>query len=377
MATKKTISNSFVVNTVEDGERGKVGRFFYFAGDFDANNTTQKFLVNDAQAPFFRNKKEGTEIYYYYVFNPEVNGEYTMSKMWELSIQDFNNKPFEIMTNDFKYLITEALFSKNAHLGSAIINGDWMISQHGKIGEANSQDFTKFDPDFPNSNNANGTNFIPNYAVNLNTGVSYQNEAYLTGSLFANSIQTNFVPINAHGYNDTDNPDTYYLGMDEKTGQVKNTGVWNFQIVHTDTSHSRLTIVLPVDQYLYAGQRVIIYNPPLSFSNLGSEVSGGYVTIIPAKLGYPQADQETGELLKDDYGNVIWMYDTSDVYLAGVAKPVTSSYDTVLGGYIPVNTLFFGNGVVELMCVPTIGGGGGCDWCVVNIGSNYYKVENY
>ena len=138
MATKKTISNSFVVNTVEDGkdgERGKVGRFFYFAGDFDANNTTQKFLVNDAQAPFFRNKNEGTEIYYYYVFNPEVNGEYTMSKMWEESVGSFNNKPWEIMTNDFKYLITEALFSNFAHpnilcstSGGPCISSKWVIT---------------------------------------------------------------------------------------------------------------------------------------------------------------------------------------------------------------------------------------------------------
>lgn len=140
MATKKTISNSFVVNTIEDGkdgERGKVGRFFYYAGDFDANNADKKFLVNDAQAPFFRHKNKGTEIYYYYVFNPEVNGEYTMSEMWKESGYEINNKPFEIMTNDFKYLITEALFSNFAHLGSAIINGDWMMSTHGQIGGVN------------------------------------------------------------------------------------------------------------------------------------------------------------------------------------------------------------------------------------------------
>lgn len=137
MATKKTISNSFVVNTVEDGERGKVGRFFYYAGDFDATNTTQKFLVNDAQAPFFRHQNEGSEIYYYYVFNPEVNGEYTMSEMWEESVSSFNNKPWEIMTNDFKYLITEALFSNFAHLGSAIIKGDWMMSTNGNVSGLN------------------------------------------------------------------------------------------------------------------------------------------------------------------------------------------------------------------------------------------------
>lgn len=135
MATKKTISNSFVVNTIEDGERGKVGRFFYFAGDFDSKNNEKKFLVNDAQAPFF--KTQIGDIDYYYVFNPTIDDNvdhyYTMSEMWEASKSNFNNKPWDIMTNDFKYLITEALFSSFAHLGSAIIKGDWMMSTNGNV----------------------------------------------------------------------------------------------------------------------------------------------------------------------------------------------------------------------------------------------------
>lgn len=368
MATKKTISNSFVVNTVEDGkdgERGKVGRFFYYAGDFDATNTTQKFLVNDAQAPFFRYKYEGSEIYYYYVFNPEVNGEYTMSKMWEESVSSFNNKPWEIMTNDFKYLITEALFSENAHLGSAIIKGDWMISQHGKIGEAVSEDFTKFNEKNPNNNN--GTDFIPNYAVNLRTGVSYQNEAYLTGSLFANSIQTNFVDIPAHVYNDDSIPEDYYLGMNEETGEIKPLGVWNFRIVHPiGSTNTSKTIILPVDQYAYYGQRVIIYNPPPYYGDFTTKVIGGDVTIQPAILG--DFNQDTK----------VWLPSTYNVYLSGVSK-VAKSDDihnpVVYGGYLPVSSLTFGNGVVELMCVPSINGEGGCDWCVVNLGTNYYYVN--
>lgn len=139
MATKKTISNSFVVNTIEDGERGKVGRFFYFAGDFDSANNEKKFLVNDAQAPFF--KTQIGDIDYYYVFNPTIDDNvdhyYTMSEMWEASKYGFNNKPWDIMTNDFKYLITEALFSSFAHLGSAIIKGDWMMSTNGNVSGLN------------------------------------------------------------------------------------------------------------------------------------------------------------------------------------------------------------------------------------------------
>lgn len=366
MATKKTISNSFVVNTIEDGERGKVGRFFYYAGDFDSNNTTQKFLVNDAQAPFFRHKNEGTAIYYYYVFNPEVNGEYTMSEMWEESVSSFNNKPWEIMTNDFKYLITEALFSENAHLGSAIIKGDWMISQHGKLGDANSEDFTKFNEDNPNNNN--GTDFIPNYAVNLRTGVSYQNEAYLTGSLFANSIQTNFVEI--QGSTSQEDED-FILGVDHETGEVKNMGCWNFIIKHPTESSSFKRIVLPTNKYLYAGQRVIIYNPASTYiGNDGRNT--GLVSIASYEISY---DADNNVCFVDNLGSILTGVAERKIGANGNPLPINS--------YTPIRQLDFYNGVVELMCVPIRGkitnamvnNGMKCEWCVVNIGTNLYDLK--
>lgn len=112
------------------GERGKVGRFFYFGGVFDSSDNTTSFVVNDAQAPYFEHTVDGQKRYH--VFNYETNGSYTMSQMWAIS-SNWNNKPWEVMTNDFKYIITEALFSAYAHLGSFIINEDWMLSQYGEL----------------------------------------------------------------------------------------------------------------------------------------------------------------------------------------------------------------------------------------------------
>ena len=40
------------------------------------------------------------------------------------------------MTSDFKYIITEAIFGAYAHFGSFIINGDWLLSTNGKVGES-------------------------------------------------------------------------------------------------------------------------------------------------------------------------------------------------------------------------------------------------
>ena len=120
--------------TGSTGARGKIGRFFYYAGEFNSSDSSKTFEVNDAQAPFF---KTGIN---YHVFNYSVNGSYTMAQMWELTetsgnppAKSFNNYPWESMTNDFKYLITEAIFGEYAHFGASIINGDFMMSQFGYV----------------------------------------------------------------------------------------------------------------------------------------------------------------------------------------------------------------------------------------------------
>lgn len=114
----------------ETGQRGKIGRFCYFGGTFNAADTTQTFIVNDAQAPYFEHTENGQKRYH--VFNYDTNGSYTMAQMWAIS-SNWNNAPWEVMTNDFKYIITEAIFAQFAHLGSFIISGDYFISQYGTL----------------------------------------------------------------------------------------------------------------------------------------------------------------------------------------------------------------------------------------------------
>ena len=125
-----------------EGIRGKVGRFFYYAGIFDVSDTTTQFIVNDAQSPYFAYNNK------YWVYNPENNpsgGTTTMSAMGTPSSSSSN---WKLMTDDFKYIITEAIFGSYAHFGSFIINGDWMISQHGKKNNVDSTDYQSFDPNF-------------------------------------------------------------------------------------------------------------------------------------------------------------------------------------------------------------------------------------
>lgn len=188
----------------EQGERGKVGRFFYFGGTFNAADTTQTFIVNDAQAPYFEHTVDGQKRYH--VFNYDTNGTYTMAQMWSIK-NNWNSKPWESMTNDFKYIITEALFANNAKLGSFIVSGDWLISTNGTInGTAyvngasyyGAPAYTWFDPAYPNTDHTKKVtigggqqvtvhNFIPNLAFDGRTGTTYQQDAHVKGEIIATS----------------------------------------------------------------------------------------------------------------------------------------------------------------------------------------------
>lgn len=215
MSNKKSISNSFSVSTIEDGEQGKRGRFYYYAGEFDSTNDDDTFVINDAQAPFFKHIESGQTRYH--VFNPDGNPDHdlTMEEMWAIS-NNWNNRPWEAMTNDFKYLITEAIFSNFAHFGSAIISGDWMISQYGTIFDAQGEEheidsptatynsytyenaYTLFDANYPNDSKPNALNFAPYYAIDLKRGTSYLNKINAMGT-FRTGSRTNGVLIGSNG----------------------------------------------------------------------------------------------------------------------------------------------------------------------------------
>lgn len=111
-------------DTGREGERGKVGRFFYYAQTWSSSPSIT-YVVTDAQAPYF--EYNGS----YWVFNPPTNYPQGIS-MSDMGEPSSANPNWQIMTNDFKYLITEALFTNFAKLASAIFSGNWMLSQYGE-----------------------------------------------------------------------------------------------------------------------------------------------------------------------------------------------------------------------------------------------------
>lgn len=176
------------------GERGKTGRFYYFADTFDKDNNTDTYSATDSEAPFFFYNNK------YWVWKGDNFTDKTMKWLYDNKggYPSSNNTNYELMVTDFKYLITEAIFGKYAHFGSAIINGDWMISQNGTYGGSTPLTYGQFDPAYPNvsvntTHTVNGVtwqgyNFVPNYAVDLLTGKTYMTSAEVRGTIRADNL---------------------------------------------------------------------------------------------------------------------------------------------------------------------------------------------
>lgn len=193
---RETVS---ILHDGKDGTDGNLGRFYYYAGEWGNINNSSTLPINDNQAPYI-----------------SYNGEHYMSVAIGNTSQIWEGYPNEngywAKMESLDYVISKAIFSDYAELGSFIIIGDWMISQQGTINGVYSTTYTAFNPEHPNDNT--GTNFIPNFAIDGKTGNSYQNNTYITGGIFVDKVskivQRTWVP-GAYGTGPTEDPKTYYL----------------------------------------------------------------------------------------------------------------------------------------------------------------------
>lgn len=137
--TYTTVYQMAPIQVVKNGAQGGRGRWYYFDGYFVS---TKEYQASDAKAPYVAFDWEDTVTqngvstkvtrtsYYMLVANTNKASDDTLiaprtqaaSGVWEL------------MEDNFKYMITEAIFSAFAKLGSAVFSGDWMISQYGNGG---------------------------------------------------------------------------------------------------------------------------------------------------------------------------------------------------------------------------------------------------
>jgi hypothetical protein len=120
-----TARGSITVDPLRRGEsgNGKPSRFYYYAGEFNSSNTGT-YTCSNTQAPYFKYNDN------YWMFKSETEtftGK-TVSEIQALYGAPAENTYWTQMQSDFKYIISEAVFSDYAKLGTAIFSGDWMLS---------------------------------------------------------------------------------------------------------------------------------------------------------------------------------------------------------------------------------------------------------
>lgn len=138
----------FQMAPIQVVRNGKRGPFYFPAGVFEPNT---EYTRNDNSAPYVSVVDDTVtpNVTYYYMLIADTNlvegvyiapGDPDASDIWEL------------MTSNFKYLITEAIFSAFAKLGGFIVQGNNFISQYGALLYNNSGTVTKTAIDSTNYN---------------------------------------------------------------------------------------------------------------------------------------------------------------------------------------------------------------------------------
>lgn len=130
----KTFSSFVTIALVcaRRGAQGNMGRFPYFAAIWNDQDSTQLFTADDTKTPFFAVLERGQ--YHYYVYKGETNfADKSMNWLNSSTIgaPSSKNNNYEMMYDDFSYIITRCIFGDYAHFGASIINGDFLISQYG------------------------------------------------------------------------------------------------------------------------------------------------------------------------------------------------------------------------------------------------------
>jgi len=157
------VSNG-ALSTSKDPTAGRLGgRFYYDAGDFEYSSSLS-FKVTASEAPYFFYDNN------YWVFEPNVTSDTTYTTA-DMGYPSSTNSNWHLMMyNTQRFFMSDAIFGKYAHLGSAVINGDWIISSNGSV-----------------------------------LGTNYTNDSYMTGKVIKASSTGDF-KIKAYTLFETSNP---------------------------------------------------------------------------------------------------------------------------------------------------------------------------
>jgi hypothetical protein len=203
---------SYVRLTGDTGSQGKTGLWYRYLGvwgvDCGPGSNPYVAIENTTTVGYY--VKHGASFW----MNVKSSGANTTEPDTQTAAG------WEQMTSVFEYFMTKVTFADSAYLGSFIINGDWMISQYGKVNGYDSSSYQRFNPNDMSSASA----FIPNFAVDGKTG-----------KVYANDFQTNgvggaFVKINS-GSESQSSSETNVTILDTK-GLYSRGSQDGFRIIH-------------------------------------------------------------------------------------------------------------------------------------------------
>lgn len=184
------LAGTCVAHEVTKAAHGATGKMCYIVGEYldtieytsNSKATVAVEIVNGTES----------ELWFLTASTNVVNGVHIGPK-------DSGQQVWKQGLNTYNLVRTKYLFADFAQLGSGIVSGDWLFSMSGVIYingvpqdygpnsmYAHKPAYLRFDPDYPDSDSGY-YNFIPNYAVDLKTGKSYQQDAVLKGTIYASS----------------------------------------------------------------------------------------------------------------------------------------------------------------------------------------------
>ena len=183
------ISNNIVATlSVPITVNGDMGRNPYYLGEWSDSDdpdyiaTSTHIVATNTTAPYVKitdtdSKGNKTSIYKIWVGDSIDKAK---SELTQDEIPTTANTPYwEVMTADFKYLITKATFADFAKLGSSIFNKDfmysqWLVKYNPSTGSYDTtNDYTRFSPNFTDDSVLTLNGFAPISTSYWRAGVLY------------------------------------------------------------------------------------------------------------------------------------------------------------------------------------------------------------
>ena len=268
----------------KDGKNGKIGPLPYPAGEWQNDI---EYIGTDKMKPFVIYNNE----YYCLKSYKSVKGQ---NPAFDIA----NNKGNWMYMEKFQAIVTELLFTKFASLGSFIISGDYMLSQHGVDSNGNpSKEYQNF-PD----------NFHPNFVVDGKTGEMVANNGKFRGSIRFKYHRPKFVPNQP-----------MEVDFDKSSH-------WRISAVVRDLDIER-TIRLP-KQDSYLGRVLYFYYPPgtRSSASVILETDGG--SFLNDSKYHEKEEAITFD--KDKYGNIKRIHINQNTLVRVTSVPPMGDGDTLM-----------------------------------------------